>query len=328
MMRIPLPWVSRFIIGYMLLAFFWWAVQLWNENRRSFGLERDLLELWFTRKNNGLNETQFEQTREFKTILARKKRHERMIIAEGLFFAMCLIFGLYAINRSVNREIALTRQRRNFMLSITHELKSPIASVRLALETILKRPLSPEQIYTLCTNGIKDAGRLQNLVEGLLLAARLEDNWRPIYESVDLVQVARECIEGLKVRFPMAQFEIDAPPELIEIQADRVAITSVILNLLENAAKYTNPPAYIRFFIEKLPSQKVRFRIIDNGKGIPDAEKNAVFEKFYRIGNEETRQSTGTGLGLYIVRHVVRAHQGSISISDNKPAGTIFTIEL
>jgi signal transduction histidine kinase len=327
-MRVPLPWVSRLIMGYMLLAFFWWAVQLWQENNRSFKLEHDLLELWFTRKNQGLNETQFLQTTEYQTIEKRLVRHKRMIIAEGLFFAACLVFGIFAINRSVNREIALTRQRRNFMLSITHELKSPIASLRLVLETILKRDLQRDQLEKLSSNGIKDAVRLQNLVESLLLAARLEDNWRPAFESVDLEAIARACVTGLQVRFPDAQFTIQTDSDLPKVQADKSAITSVIQNLLENAAKYNAGDAQIHFSATALERGRVRFIVSDNGKGIPEHEKKAVFEKFYRIGNEETRQSTGTGLGLYIVQQVVRAHRGTLTLSDNKPVGTIFTIEI
>lgn len=327
-MRVPLSWISRIIMGYMLLAFFWWAVQLWQENNRSYKIERDLLELWFTRKNQGLNETQFLQTTEYQSVERRWIRHKRMIIAEGLFFAACLVFGVYAINRSVNREIELTKQRRNFMLSITHELKSPIASVRLVLETLLKRDLQREQLEKLCTNGVKDAVRLQNLVDSLLLAARLENNWRPAYEPVDLGAIARECVNGLQVRFPDARFEVITTDNLPIVQADKSAITSVVQNLLENAAKYAHSDAQIRFSAQRGEQGKVKMIVADNGKGIPDSEKKAVFEKFYRIGNEETRQSTGTGLGLYIVQHVVRAHKGTLTVSDNKPVGTIFTIEI
>ncbi len=328
-MRVPLSWVSRIIMGYMLLAFFWWAVQLWQENNRSYKIERDLLELWFTRKNQGLNETQFLETTEYRAVERRWVRHKRMIIAEGLFFAGCLVFGLYVINRSVQRELSLTKQRRNFMLSITHELKSPIASIRLVLETLLKRDLQREQLEKLCTNGVKDAVRLQNLVDSLLLAARLENNWRPAFELVDLGAVARECVNGLLVRFPDAHFEVETAVDLPMVQADKSAITSVVQNLLENAAKYANEEARIKFSAQKSTTGKtIRIVVSDNGRGIPDAEKKAVFEKFYRIGNEETRQSTGTGLGLYIVQHVVRAHGGTITVGDNKPVGTIFTIEI
>jgi signal transduction histidine kinase len=102
---------------------------------------------------------------------------------------------------------------------------------------------------------------------------------------------------------------------------------AVIQNLLENAIKYSPEAALIELKVEMLPG-KTRLTISDTGFGIPNAEKSAIFEKFYRIGNEETRQSTGTGLGLYIVKQVVEAHDGNITVTDNRPSGTVFTIEI
>jgi signal transduction histidine kinase len=250
-----------------------------------------------------------------------------MVIAEGLFFVACLIFGLWVINRSAYREVTLARQRRNFLLSITHELKSPLASLRLVLETLGKRELSREQLEKLCANGLKDAGRLQQLVEDLLLAARLEDNWRPLPEPVDLPALTHDIATGLRIRFPKAQIRLSFPGDFPPVTADRSGLTAIIQNLLENAVKYAPEGSATDLSAEKTPGG-VRLQVADQGYGIPDAEKKAVFEKFYRIGNEETRQSSGTGLGLYIVHQVVKAHGGHVQITDNQPQGTIFTVEL
>jgi signal transduction histidine kinase len=223
--------------------------------------------------------------------------------------------------------VSLTRQRRNFLLSITHELKSPIASLRLVLETLIKRNLSPEQRNPLLTNGLKDADRLQDLVESLLLAARLEDNWRPLQEPVNFAALAEEAMEGLRVRFPHAVFKLKIPFDLPPVQADKMGLTAIVQNLLENALKYSPEGTPIELSAEHT-GDKFRFRIADQGQGIPDAEKKSVFEKFYRMGNEETRHSTGTGLGLYIVNQVLKAHDGSISVADNLPKGTVFSVEI
>jgi len=327
-MKIPLKWLSRFLIGYMLLAFFWWAVHLWRENESLFAAEKALLEMRFTKKNQGLNETLFKQTSEYQDIENQWRKRRRMVVAEGLFFTACLFFGLFIINRSANREVSLTRQRRNFLLSITHELKSPIASMRLILETIGKRELSRAQLEHLCTNGVRDATRLQNLVESLLLAARLEDNWRPLQEPVNLAALAQACVAGLHTRFPQANIRINVPDHFPPLHADKAGLTSVVQNLLENAVKYSPPGALITLTAEKTAAGKSKIRVLDPGNGIPDGEKKAIFEKFYRIGNEETRNTTGTGLGLYIVQQVVKAHGGTIHVTDNKPKGAIFTIEL
>lgn len=325
--KIPLRRMSHFVIGYMVLAFGWWAYSLWEQNDQVYQLEKEALEMRFTRRNQGVNLTQLYETAEYKKIERNWHKGHRMVIAEGLFFTACLIFGLWVINRSANREVTLARQRRNFLLSITHELKSPIAALRLVLETLGKRELPREQLEKLCKSGLKDANRLQQLVEDLLLAARLEDNWRPLIEPIDLPAIARDVRAGLMVRFPQANIFLNFPDNLTPLQADKSGINAIVQNLLENAVKYSPEGALIELSAEQKDS-KFHLRVADQGRGIPDAEKQAVFEKFYRLGNEETRQATGTGLGLYIVNQVVKAHGGIIRVEDNKPQGTVFTIEI
>lgn len=325
--KIPVRRMSHFVIGYMVLAFGWWSYHLWQQNDKLFNIEKQLLEARFTRKNQGVNLSQLYETAEYKKIERKFHKGHRMVIAEGLFFTACLIFGLWVINRSANREVTLARQRRNFLLSITHELKSPIASLRLVLETIGKRELRREQLEQLCKGGLKDAARLQTLVEDLLLAARLEDNWRPLPEPVDLSALARDIAARLQVRFPQTKIVLNIPDNFPPVQADKSGMSAIVQNLLENAVKYSPENASVECSAERL-NDRIRLRVADQGRGIPDSEKQAVFEKFYRLGNEETRQTTGTGLGLYIVNQVVKAHGGSIRVTDNKPQGTVFTIEM
>jgi two-component system phosphate regulon sensor histidine kinase PhoR len=325
--KIPVRGMSHFVICYMILAFGWWSYHLWRQNDLLFASEQALVEAHFTRKNQGYNRTEMLETAEYKKVVHNWKKGRRMVIAEGLFFTACLIFGLWVINRSANREVMLARQRRNFMLSITHELKSPIASLKLVLETLGKHTLQRDQLEKLCKGGLKDASRLQTLVEDLLLAARLEDNWRPLPEPVDLPAIAQEAVGGLLIRFPQAKIEMHFPDHFPPVQADKSGLTAVVQNLLENAVKYSPEGSTVELSAEKTGGKLV-LRVADHGKGIPDAEKQAVFEKFYRLGNEETRQATGTGLGLYIVSQVVRAHHGFISVLDNKPCGTVFVVEI
>jgi two-component system phosphate regulon sensor histidine kinase PhoR len=318
--RLPITTLSHFVIGYMILAFGWWSFHLWQQNDRL--LEREKMIVALQHPQVGI-----ETTQEYNIALKAWGSGRRMVIAEGLFFIACLIWGLRVIRSSAAREVSLARQRRNFMLSITHELKSPIASLRLVLETMIKRNLSPEQRTPLLNNGLKDADRLQNLVESLLLAARLEDNWRPMHEPVRFDLIAKETVEGLQVRFPESDIRIHIPEGLPAVQADKMGLTAIVQNLLENALKYSSENAPVELSAEQV-GNKFRFRVADQGQGIPDAEKKAVFDKFYRMGNEETRDTTGTGLGLYIVNQVLKAHGGSIQITDNLPHGTVFTIEI
>lgn len=320
MKRLPITTLSYFVIGYMILAFGWWSFHLWQQNDRLFEREKLILALKAPDTPVMGNPAYAHAERSWKG-------GRRMIVAEGLFFTLCLVWGLRVIRRSAAREVSLARQRRNFLLSITHELKSPIASLRLVLETLIKRNLSPEQRTPLLANGVKDADRLQNLVESLLLAARLEDKWRPSPEPISFADLARDILEGLQVRFPESEFKLDLPEHLPLVQADRLGLSAVLQNLLENALKYSPPGAPIAISAEQA-GHKLRFQVADQGQGIPDEEKQAVFEKFYRMGNEETRSSTGTGLGLFIVGQVLKAHGGSIRVLNNKPKGTIFIVEL
>ena len=323
--KISLRLLTTLVIGYMILAFGWWSYHLWCQNDLLFEARNDLLEARFTRKNQGLNLTQLHETAEYKGIVRQWSKGRRMIVAEALFFIFCLAFGLWVIHRSANREVTLARQRRNFLLSITHELKSPIASLRLALDTLCKHELPREKLEMLCRNGLKDASRLQTLVEDLLLAARLEDNWRPLAEPVDLPAVVRDAVAGLQIRFPKANIRAELATDFAPVLADRSGLVAVVQNLLENAVKYSPEGAPVEVAASR-SNGHLTLRVADQGYGIPDAEKQAIFEKFYRLGNEETRQATGTGLGLYIVQQVVKAHGGNIQVQNNKPAGTVFTV--
>ncbi len=320
MKRLPITTLSHFVIGYMILAFGWWSFHLWQQNERLFEREKQIVELRYPQPNP-------EAGAEIRNAENALQRGRRMVVAEGLFFTACLVWGLWVIRRSAAREVSLARQRRNFLLSITHELKSPIASLRLILETILKRNLSPEQRTPLLNNGLKDAARLQDLVESLLLAARLEDNWRPLQEPISFGALAQEVIESLRVRYPEADFRVKIPADLAPVQADKMGLTAILHNLLENALKYSPEQTPVELSAEQTEG-RFRFRVADQGQGIPDTEKKAVFEKFYRMGNEETRHSTGTGLGLYIVNQVLKAHDGSIRVADNLPKGTVFMVEI
>jgi two-component system, OmpR family, phosphate regulon sensor histidine kinase PhoR len=317
--------LSNFLAVYMMLAFAWWAVHLLRENVRLRDARIELLEYRFLeQKNNGT----LMQLLDYQAIQADYRRRIRMVASEGLFFVGCLVTGLWIIRRSAMREVVLARQRRNFLLSITHELKSPIAAMRLVFDTFARRELTREQTVQLTTNGLRDATRLQSLVEDMLLAARLEDQWHPSIEPIALAGLVQDCVGGLRVRFPDSNVEIDLPADLPPIRADKSGLTSVVQNLLENALKYSPPGSPVRLSAAPLPAAKMRIEVADQGQGIPESERSAVFEKFYRLGNEETRRATGTGLGLYIVRQVVDAHRGSISIRDNTPRGTVFSIEM
>jgi signal transduction histidine kinase len=155
----------------------------------------------------------------------------------------------------------------------------------------------------------------------------LEVNWHPLLEPLDFRKLVQDAADSLRIRFPEASFQLNIPEHLPPVQADRMGLCAIVQNLLENALKYSQEGTPVTVSAEQ-SNGMFRFRVADLGQGIPDDEKQSVFEKFYRMGNEETRHSTGTGLGLYIVKQVLKAHQGQVKLSDNQPQGTVFEVEL
>ena len=221
-------------------------------------------------------------------------------------------------------------QRRNFLLSITHELKSPIASIQLVLQTFLKRQLEKTQSDKLTQSALKEADRLNQLVSNLLLSAKLDTAYEPIFEQLEIEELATDLIQKMKIKYPTAHFELHLKNEIPAIQADNFGLTSVMINLLENAVKYSPDPAkaIVTLELEKR-NNTLQINVIDEGIGIAEKERKKIFEKFYRIGNEDTRHTKGTGLGLFIVQQIVKAHQGKIDLKSNpKGKGSVFMIEI
>jgi two-component system phosphate regulon sensor histidine kinase PhoR len=315
------------LMGYIFIAFVWWMLLLMKISNESFTEKRDLLQLNYSYRNQS-NDT-FEHSNELKQIEEERKRKIYMIFGEGSFFLAVLIVMTWMMHRSLRREAEVAQQQKNFLLSITHEFRSPIASSKVAMQTLEKyKELPEEKRNTLLNNSLHDMERLQGLVENLLLAAKIEDhNFSIGHEACDLSEIVSEVVQKLKVTTALnRKFVLHVQPEIVVI-GDRIGLTSVITNLVENAIKYSADDSSIAISLNEENNQIV-FRIADNGLGIPDREKKKIFHKFYRVGHEETRKTKGTGLGLYIVKKILSLHQGSVNVKDNQPKGTIFEVAL
>lgn len=259
-----------------------------------------------------------------------RKLHYRwlMIAGEGMVFMVLLAIAFIRVRNTFRKEAELAAQQKNFLLSVTHELKSPIASARLQLETMRLRKLDESRQMELLSAALADTDRLNNLVENLLLAARIDNSSYELHlEATDLAPLT----EGILARAgqtlaPGLKIEAELEPAT-RAMVDKNAFPSILLNLIENAAKYAGEQPMIKVILKKR-EQRVFLSVSDQGLGIPDEEKQNIFKKFYRIGSEETRRSKGTGLGLYIVRYLVESHRGTITVKDNKPSGTSFEIVL
>ena len=251
-----------------------------------------------------------------------------MIMGEGSIFIFVFFVGAYWLHKSIMRERKLQEQKRNFLLSVTHELKSPLASIKILLQTIQKRELTKEQTLDFIGKSLMDIERLDDMVENMLLASKIDNHSYTFPKAKFNLSV---LVDSIVNRLQLSKCEsnqqiIDAEIEpKVEITGDKFALTSVVTNLIENAIKYSGPceTVGVKLFLK---DDRVFLQVADHGIGISDHEKNRIFDKFYRVGSEDTRNTKGTGLGLYIVKEVLDKHQASIKVKDNRPVGSIFEV--
>lgn len=295
------------IVVYVILQLVWWAWLLLSQYGEIYSLRLSM---------NTLQEI------DHASWLIRKRQ---MIIGEGLVFLILLALGIYYTRRSFKQEEKLNNRQNNFLLSITHELKSPLASVKLQLETLLKHEINKDQQNLILKAAISDGNRLNLLVENILLATRIEQSGLILHkEKTDLSDLIHKSIRPLTSLYPGHLINFEGLGNLT-INCDQLAMQSILNNLIENAVKYSDEGKSV--IINAISSNSfIKITIEDNGWGIPDSEKKFVFEKFYRSGSEETRRTKGTGLGLYIVKQLVILHKGEINIIDRKEGGTSFEI--
>jgi signal transduction histidine kinase len=251
-----------------------------------------------------------------------------MILGEGAMFVAVFAVGAVSLHKSLNKEKKLQEQKKNFLLSVTHELKSPLASIKILLQTIQKRDLPKAQVLDFIEKSLNDIERLDDMVENMLLASKIENQSYTFPKaSFNLSHLVDNIVNRLQIsKCDCNQQIIDAEIEpKIEITGDKFALTSVVTNLIENAVKYSKPCEALNVKLFKKEG-KIILQVADHGIGIPDVEKGRIFDRFYRVGSEDTRNTKGTGLGLYIVKQVLDKHEATIKVKDNKPAGSIFEV--
>ena len=251
-----------------------------------------------------------------------------MILGEGSMFILVFVVGAISLHKSIGKKHKLQEQKKNFLLSVTHELKSPLASIKLLLQTIQKRDLTKQQVHDFINKSLLDIERLDDMVENMLIASKIDNRSYTFPKAeFNLSALVDNIVNRLQLnKCDLTQQLINAEIEpKIEITGDKFALTSVVTNLIENAIKYSGPCEVVDV---KLYSRegKIYLEVADHGIGIADAEKNRIFDRFYRVGSEDTRNTKGTGLGLYIVKEVLNQHDASINVKDNDPQGSIFEV--
>ncbi len=256
------------------------------------------------------------------TILQKKTI---MLLGEGSVFFVILIIGVSILLRAFKQERELNQQQENFVLSVTHELKTPISSVKLFLQTLQKRELSPEKREEIYDRSLLEINRLDSLVNNLLLTRSIENNNYFLYKApLNLKEFISEKLSLLEKSI-LKDHKISINLTEVTLEVDHLGFESIFVNLIENAAKYSPAGSTITVGLEE-NKQEVVLTILDQGSGIDKKKRTRVFSKFYREENEMTRKSKGTGLGLYIVNFLVKKHNGQINLTENSPNGLIVSI--
>jgi two-component system phosphate regulon sensor histidine kinase PhoR len=309
----------------MLLALTWWSILLNKKNTEAFIAKAEIIKLE-QEMTFGIREYDLSQNETYLDLEDKFKKQQYMILGESIVFTVILIAGIYLIYRSYSRELEASHKQQNFLLSITHELKSPLAGIGLVLDTMSKRALSPEQLRQLTDTGKHEKKRLAKLIDNLLMAAKIEDAYTFNMEDSNLSTLLDDMIDQYQSLHPDILFHRAYPIEIL-LKMDREAVKTVISNLFSNALKYKSKDIPLEITVTYETIGKVpTLSIADNGIGIEEGEKAKIFDKFYRIGSEYTRKTQGTGLGLYIVKKIIQKHKGAIKVKDVKPHGTSFVI--
>ena len=254
------------------------------------------------------------------------------LLPVGTTFLVLVLGGTICYLVLSIKAINLNRRQSNFIASVTHELKSPIASLKLYLQTLGRHHVNEQERNEFRQYMLEDVERLDHLINHLLDAAQLEKRHveSETVEDVDLAALLLECTESvcLRYRVPLDTIRLDAEPCIV--RAARMEIDMIFRNLLDNAVKYAGSTPRVVVTVRIGPEAKtVLTHIRDNGQGIPPQLRRKIFGRFERLGLELERKKSGTGLGLHIVRTLVRRLSGRVTVTsaDDGP-GTIFEVRL
>lgn len=247
-----------------------------------------------------------------------------MIVGEGLVFFVLLLLGFWQIQKAIRKELKLAERQKNFLLSVTHELKTPIAANKLFWQTLQKHELSAEKQKEIIQKALLENDRLEKLIENILNASRIDSKvFQLNREEINLSQLVQTIVMHYEKRLTNNVFLLESSDEVI-LSSDRSMIESILNNLIENAIKYGANSPIVVFLYKK--DGKVYFGVKDQGPGVEPQDRPEVFKKFFRSGNEDTRTQKGTGLGLYISAQFARMLGGTIIYKQNQPTGAIFEV--
>ena len=260
---------------------------------------------------------------------AEAARRVRMFISEGVFFSFLFLVSVLYMYRTLKTELSVEHRQSVFIAATSHELKTPITSLRLYLDTLLDRDLRPEQRRELFVTMRQDVSRLNDLIESLLHAQAMMKQVHRELQPTDLSEETQIAIREIESRFDSETYQLNVDLDYgLRALADPERWQLIVKNLLDNAHKYSPVGGMIDVRLDSA-NGSARLTVKDEGVGFPPEESERIFERFYRIGSEDTRQTHGTGLGLFLVREISQSFGGRAYATSSGPgSGATFVVEV
>lgn len=303
--------VFYILVLYIFIQFTWWGYHLIELNE----------EIYFLKIAVAHSQELGEDVLQLSKSLESRKA---MVLGEGFVFLLLLIIGALITRKAFLKEVDLSKQQKNFLMSVSHELKSPLASIKLNLQTLKKHDLDEAKSTHLLTASVKDTDRLVALVDNIIIATGIESGDFPLNQQrLNVSQIITDTVSSIGSRSKRSVLS-DIDPDLY-MTGDEQAVISIVSNLVENALKYSGTEAPVSVSL-KQEDETICLSVADQGKGIAPGDEQKIFEKFYRVGNETTRKAKGTGLGLFITHHLTTKQNGTISVHRNDSKGSTFEV--
>ncbi len=238
--------------------------------------------------------------------------------------------GIFLTYRNVMREMALAKLKSDFVSNVSHELRTPLALVRLFAETLEMGRVNSDKYQEYFRIIRKESERLTALINNILDFSRIEAGKKEYdFRETDMAELVRETLDTYRYQIEDLGFnlELSLAENVPHLRVDREAIARSLLNLINNAVKYSPNEKYLGVKLYR-DNGEIKLEVADRGIGIPRSEQSKVFEKFYRVGDPLVHNTKGSGLGLSLVRHIVQAHGGAVSVDSAIGRGSRFIIAL